>query len=159
MSYWGLEYALPLLGKKCNLPTACLPLLGALTPDEHRLNDPFPGCAIWRMAPRWRSTCSLGVFTMNSMAAIQMSSGGADRRGLSRLRCGGCGSLATGAATMGPLWTALKKFDQVLPDLNLMRDVAQHIDEYGRDGDNRRHCNPITGQRVGRRCAARNESW
>ncbi len=32
-----------------------------------------------------------------------------------------------------------------------MRDVAQHIDEYGRDGDNRRHCNPITGQRVGRR--------
>ena len=26
VSYWGLEHALPLLGKKCNLPTACLPL-------------------------------------------------------------------------------------------------------------------------------------
>jgi radical SAM superfamily enzyme YgiQ (UPF0313 family) len=37
VSYWGLEHALPLLGKKCNLPTACLPLLAALTPDEHRV--------------------------------------------------------------------------------------------------------------------------
>ncbi len=37
VSYWGLEYALPLLGKKCNLPTACLPLLAALTPDNHCL--------------------------------------------------------------------------------------------------------------------------
>jgi radical SAM superfamily enzyme YgiQ (UPF0313 family) len=37
VSYWGLEHALPLLGKKCNLPTACLPLLAALTPDGHRL--------------------------------------------------------------------------------------------------------------------------
>jgi radical SAM superfamily enzyme YgiQ (UPF0313 family) len=34
-SYWGLEHALPLLGKKCNLPTACLPLLAALTPAGH----------------------------------------------------------------------------------------------------------------------------
>ena len=32
VSYWGLEHALPLLGKKCNIPTACLPLLAALTP-------------------------------------------------------------------------------------------------------------------------------
>ena len=37
VSYWGFEHALPLLGKKCNLPTACLPLLAALTPDEHRV--------------------------------------------------------------------------------------------------------------------------
>ncbi|SRX92462.1 Fe-S oxidoreductase [Singulisphaera acidiphila DSM] [Mycobacterium shimoidei] len=35
VSYWGLEHALPVLGKKCNLPTACLPLLAALTPPEH----------------------------------------------------------------------------------------------------------------------------
>jgi radical SAM superfamily enzyme YgiQ (UPF0313 family) len=35
VSYWGLEHAHPLLGKKCNLPTACLPLLAALTPDDH----------------------------------------------------------------------------------------------------------------------------
>ncbi|MCB0944133.1 MAG: B12-binding domain-containing radical SAM protein, partial [Mycobacterium sp.] len=32
-----LEHALPMLGKKCNLPTACLPLLAALTPDGHRV--------------------------------------------------------------------------------------------------------------------------
>ena len=37
LSYWGLEHALPLLGKKCNLPTGCLPLIAALTPDDHRL--------------------------------------------------------------------------------------------------------------------------
>ena len=37
VSYWGLEHALNLLGKKCNLPTACLPLLAALTPGEHRV--------------------------------------------------------------------------------------------------------------------------
>src|SRR5712692_3346474 len=35
VSYWGLEYALPLLGKKANLPVACLPLLAALTPAGH----------------------------------------------------------------------------------------------------------------------------
>ena len=37
VSYWGLEHALPLLGKKANLPVACLPLLAALTPAEHRI--------------------------------------------------------------------------------------------------------------------------
>jgi radical SAM superfamily enzyme YgiQ (UPF0313 family) len=35
VSYWGLEYALPLLGKRANLPVACLPLLAALTPAGH----------------------------------------------------------------------------------------------------------------------------
>jgi radical SAM superfamily enzyme YgiQ (UPF0313 family) len=35
MSYWGLEHALPLLGKRANLPVACLPLLAALTPPGH----------------------------------------------------------------------------------------------------------------------------
>jgi radical SAM superfamily enzyme YgiQ (UPF0313 family) len=34
-SFWGLEYALPLLGKRANLPVACLPLLAALTPPGH----------------------------------------------------------------------------------------------------------------------------
>ena len=29
VSYWGLEHALPLLGKRANVPTACLPLLAA----------------------------------------------------------------------------------------------------------------------------------
>jgi len=37
VSYWGLEHALPLMGKKSNLPVACLPLLAALTPKEHRI--------------------------------------------------------------------------------------------------------------------------
>src|SRR5690348_1660209 len=37
VSYWGLEHALPLLCKRANLPTACLPLLAALTPDEHHV--------------------------------------------------------------------------------------------------------------------------
>lgn len=35
VSYWGLEYGLPIVGKRANLPTACLPLLAALTPPEH----------------------------------------------------------------------------------------------------------------------------
>src|SRR5436190_4564025 len=34
-SFWGLEHALPFLGKRANLPVACLPLLAALTPAEH----------------------------------------------------------------------------------------------------------------------------
>ena len=37
VSYWGLEHALPLLAKRANLPTACLPLLAALTPAGHRV--------------------------------------------------------------------------------------------------------------------------
>ncbi|MGF9764343.1 hypothetical protein AAII07_55505 [Microvirga sp. 0TCS3.31] len=36
-SFWGLEYALDLLGVKANLPVAALPLLAALTPPEHRI--------------------------------------------------------------------------------------------------------------------------
>jgi radical SAM superfamily enzyme YgiQ (UPF0313 family) len=35
ISYWGMEHALPLMGKRANLPVACLPLLAALTPREH----------------------------------------------------------------------------------------------------------------------------
>src|SRR5262249_51005704 len=35
VSYWGLEHALPLLGKRANMPAACLPLLAALTPPGH----------------------------------------------------------------------------------------------------------------------------
>jgi radical SAM superfamily enzyme YgiQ (UPF0313 family) len=37
MSYWGMEHALPLLGKRANLPVAALPLLAALTPAEHHI--------------------------------------------------------------------------------------------------------------------------
>src|SRR5262249_20872174 len=33
-----LEYALPLLGKRANMPLASLPLLAALTPREHSVN-------------------------------------------------------------------------------------------------------------------------
>ena len=36
-SYWGLEHALPLFGKRANLPVACLPLLSALTPEDHQV--------------------------------------------------------------------------------------------------------------------------
>jgi radical SAM superfamily enzyme YgiQ (UPF0313 family) len=37
VSYWGMEFALPFLGKRANLPVACLPLLAALTPSEHTI--------------------------------------------------------------------------------------------------------------------------
>ena len=37
VSYWGLEHALPLFGKRANLPVACLPLLSALTPHQHQV--------------------------------------------------------------------------------------------------------------------------
>ncbi|MDB5397283.1 MAG: Fe-S oxidoreductase [Rhodospirillales bacterium] len=36
-SYWGLEHALPLMGKKANLPPAGLLLLAALTGGEHHV--------------------------------------------------------------------------------------------------------------------------
>jgi radical SAM superfamily enzyme YgiQ (UPF0313 family) len=35
VSYWGMEHALPMMGKRANLPVACLPLLAALTPEGH----------------------------------------------------------------------------------------------------------------------------
>jgi len=35
VSFWGLEYAQPLMGFQANMPVACLPLLAALTPKEH----------------------------------------------------------------------------------------------------------------------------
>jgi radical SAM superfamily enzyme YgiQ (UPF0313 family) len=36
-SYWGLEHALPLFDARANLPVACLPLLAALTPADHKV--------------------------------------------------------------------------------------------------------------------------
>ena len=36
-SYWGLEHALPLFGKRSAMAVASLPLLAALTPAEHRV--------------------------------------------------------------------------------------------------------------------------
>src|SRR3982750_851861 len=35
VSYWGLEHALPILGKRANMPIASLPLLAGLTPPGH----------------------------------------------------------------------------------------------------------------------------
>jgi radical SAM superfamily enzyme YgiQ (UPF0313 family) len=35
VSFWGLEHALPLFGKRANMPIAALPLLAALTPPGH----------------------------------------------------------------------------------------------------------------------------
>jgi radical SAM superfamily enzyme YgiQ (UPF0313 family) len=37
ISFWGLEHALPLMGKRANMPVAALPLLAALTPSEHEI--------------------------------------------------------------------------------------------------------------------------
>jgi radical SAM superfamily enzyme YgiQ (UPF0313 family) len=37
VSYWGLEHALPLLGKRATLPVAALPLIAALTPPSDRV--------------------------------------------------------------------------------------------------------------------------
>ncbi|MDP9137008.1 MAG: B12-binding domain-containing radical SAM protein [Pseudomonadota bacterium] len=37
ISFWGLEHALPLMGKRANMPVAALPLIAALTPDRHSI--------------------------------------------------------------------------------------------------------------------------
>lgn len=52
---------------------------------------------------------------------------------------------------IGRWWTPLDAFDRALPDLRLMRDVSQHIAEYGIDGDGRKAINPRTRKPLGRR--------
>jgi radical SAM superfamily enzyme YgiQ (UPF0313 family) len=37
LSFWGLEHCTQLLGKRANLPVACLALLAALIPDHHKV--------------------------------------------------------------------------------------------------------------------------
>lgn len=37
LSFWGLEHALRLFGKRANMPVAALPVLAALTPSEHKI--------------------------------------------------------------------------------------------------------------------------
>ncbi len=37
VSYWGLEHAQAMMGKRANMPVASLPLLAALTPHEHEV--------------------------------------------------------------------------------------------------------------------------
>src|SRR6516165_6882110 len=36
-SFWGLDQALPLLGKAANMPVLALPVLAGLTPPEHEV--------------------------------------------------------------------------------------------------------------------------
>jgi len=36
-SFWGMENCIGLLGKRANLPVACLALLAALVPDHHEV--------------------------------------------------------------------------------------------------------------------------
>src|SRR4051812_44956544 len=36
-SFWGLNHAMPLLGKKSNMPVLALPVLAGLTPPEHEV--------------------------------------------------------------------------------------------------------------------------
>ena len=35
ISFWGMEKCMKMLGKRANLPVACLPLLAALSPKHH----------------------------------------------------------------------------------------------------------------------------
>ena len=37
VSYWGLEHAQEMMGKRANMPVASLPLLAALTPAKHEV--------------------------------------------------------------------------------------------------------------------------
>lgn len=37
VSFWGMEKCMGLLGKRANLPVACLPLLAALVPPRHEV--------------------------------------------------------------------------------------------------------------------------
>src|SRR3954452_20539265 len=36
-SFWGMEHCMGMLGKRANLPVACLPLLAALVPAHHQV--------------------------------------------------------------------------------------------------------------------------
>ena len=36
-SFWGMERCMGMLGKRANLPVACLPLLAALVPNHHNV--------------------------------------------------------------------------------------------------------------------------
>src|SRR4051794_18824839 len=36
-SFWGMEHCMGMLGKRANLPVACLPLLAALVPPRHQV--------------------------------------------------------------------------------------------------------------------------
>jgi radical SAM superfamily enzyme YgiQ (UPF0313 family) len=36
-SFWGLNHALPMMGKKCNMPVLALPTLAGLTPSDHEI--------------------------------------------------------------------------------------------------------------------------
>ncbi len=61
-----------------------------------------------------------------------------------RLRLAGLMSTSDGVRA------AVDTFDREVPDLKLMRDVSQHLDEYAVDGPGHRHNLPGETKRVGR---------
>ena len=50
ISFWGHDHVMPIVGKRANTPVAALPLLAALTPQEHAVTLIDENIEPWTMS-------------------------------------------------------------------------------------------------------------
>lgn len=112
VSFWGMEHALPLVGKRANLPVACLPLLAALTPPEHTVTliDENVEAIDWERCAR---ADIVGVTGM-SVQRFRM------REILTELKNRGCFTVVG-----GPLVTVVEDYFEGLADVIFIGEAEQ----------------------------------
>lgn len=120
ISYWGMEHALPLMGKRANLPVACLPLLAALTPEEHSvtLMDENVEPIDWDRCAR---ADVVGITGM-SVQRFRM------KEILSELRARGCFTVVG-----GPLVTVSEEYFEGLADVIFIGEAEQTWPQFLRE--------------------------
>jgi radical SAM superfamily enzyme YgiQ (UPF0313 family) len=120
VSFWGMEHALPLIGKRANLPVACLPLLAALTPAEHTVTliDENVEAIDWERCAR---ADIVGVTGM-SVQRFRM------REILTELKNRGCFTVVG-----GPLVTVLEDYFKGLANVIFIGEAEQSWPQFLRE--------------------------
>ena len=128
VSFWGMEHALALVGKRANLPVACLPLLAALTPPEHTVTiiDENVEAIDWERCAR---ADIVGVTGM-SVQRFRM------REILTELKNRGCFTVVG-----GPLVTVIEDYFEGLADAIFIGEAEQTWPQFLREWSQGLHQN------------------
>src|SRR5882724_8992258 len=112
ISFWGMEHALPLMGKRANLPVACLPLLAALTPEEHTVTLIDENVE----AINWERCAKADIVGVTGMSVQRFRM----REILTELKERGCFTIVG-----GPLVTVLEDYFEGLADVIFIGEAEE----------------------------------
>ena len=126
VSFWGFEHALPLIGKRANLPVACLPLLAALTPDEHTVTLIDENVE----AINWERCAKADIVGVTGMSVQRFRM----KEILAELKRRGCFAIVG-----GPLVTVLEDYFDGLADVIFIGEAEETWPQFLKEWPNRLH--------------------